>query len=514
MIFSSWPFIFLFLPLTALGFFTIPLRFRTARKLWLTLASLAFYAYWKIEYVPLIVFSILFNYAVAESLLQWRERRLAGWILFAGVGTNLLLLGYFKYANFVAQSFGWATDRAIPHFDIILPLAISFFTFTQIAYLVDVYRDQARHYSFLDYSLFVVFFPHLIAGPIIRHWEIIPQYADKDIRANREDISVGLAIFLIGLYKKMLLADGISGVANAVFGAAERGATLTWFDAWFGALAYTMQLYFDFSGYSDMAIGLARMFSIRFPFNFSSPYQADSIPEFWRRWHVTLTRFLREYFYFPLGGNRCGKVRHSLNIFLTMLASGLWHGAGWTFVAWGALHGVYLLIATLWQQFWEPRAWRRDHWLWRGAMVGVTFLAVLTGWVLFRSVTFAGAGQMLATMAGAHGLTVPFNVGEAQLGIGKMATLIGATIVPEGVAGVTYRWTIPGMLLLLGICWLLPNTQQWLRDYHPVLEKIPATRALRLRLGFTVGLVLGLPFFAVAKAFVGSQPSPFLYFNF
>jgi len=514
MIFSSWPFIFVFLPLTALGFFAIPLRFRAARKIWLTLASLVFYAYWKIEYVPLIVFSILFNYAIAEALLRFHARRAAWWILCGGVGTNLALLGYFKYANFLVQSLGLATGHASAHLDIILPLAISFFTFTQIAYLVDVYRDEARHYSFLDYSLFVVFFPHLIAGPIVRHWEIIPQYADKDIRANREDISVGLAIFLLGLYKKLLLADNISGVANAVFGAAERGGALTWFDAWFGALAYSMQLYFDFSGYSDMAIGLARMFSIRFPLNFNSPYQASSIPEFWRRWHVTLTRFLREYFYYPMGGNRCGKVRHALNIFLTMLVSGLWHGAGWTFVAWGALHGAYLLIATQWQHFWDARGWRRDHWLWRGAMVVVTFLAVLVGWVVFRAVSFEGAGRMLATMAGMHGLTVPFNVGEAQLGVGKLAALVGATIVPEGVAGMSYRWTLPGLMLLLVACWALPNTQEWLRNYQPVLEKISVTRAFRLRIGFVTGLILGLPFFAVVKAFVGSQPSPFLYFNF
>lgn len=514
MIFSSWPFILVFLPLTAIGFFAIPIQYRTARKVWLTLASVVFYGYWRLEYVPLIVFSILFNYGIAEGLLRCRRQAFGRWLLATGVGGNLLLLGYFKYANFLVQSLGWMTDRRWPVFDIVLPLAISFFTFTQIAYLVDVYRDDARHYSFLDYSLFVVFYPHLIAGPIVRHWEIIPQYAAKDIRPNRTDLSVGLAIFLVGLYKKLLLADPISGVANAVFAAADGGGALTMFDAWFGALAYSMQLYFDFSGYSDMAIGLARLFSIRFPMNFDSPYQATSISEFWRRWHITLTRFLREYLYFPLGGNRCGRVHHSLNIFLTMLASGLWHGAGWTFVAWGALHGFALVLANYWQRAVERWGWRLQHWIWRGACVGMTFLVVLLGWVLFRASSFPSAGRLFTAMFGGYGLTVPFGVGEAQLGIGRAAAAMGATIVPTSVEGLSYRWGVHGLILLCGLVWCLPNTQQWLRDYEPVLGEVRSGGARRLRLGFISGVLLGIPLFSVIRVFLRSQPSLFLYFNF
>ena len=319
MIFSSWQFILVFLPLALLVYQLIPQGRTVWRKLWLTAASFIFYGYWDIDYIPLLVFSILFNYGIAEWMFRKHGRRRTGWILVLGVAVNLGLLGYYKYADFLIRSFNAVTRAEIGLLELILPLAISFFTFTQIAYLVDVYRDQAKHYSFLDYSLFVVFFPHLIAGPIVRHWEIIPQYSPKMVRFNREDFSVGLAIFLIGLYKKLLLADPVSQVADSVFGAANSGAVLTWFDAWLGTLAYTLQIYFDFSGYSDMAIGLARMFSIKFPVNFNSPYKAGSIAEFWRRWHITLMRFFREYLYIPLGGNRCGKTRHYANILAVFL---------------------------------------------------------------------------------------------------------------------------------------------------------------------------------------------------
>src|SRR5580765_2542721 len=334
MLFSSANFIFLFLPVTLVVFFLIPTEPAWPRKVWLLAASLFFYGYWKIAYVPLLLASIGGNYAVAELITRHRHHRAATVVFVIGIALNLGLLAYFKYMNFLLQVVSAVAQHQLPHLRIILPLAISFFTFTQIGYLVDVYRNQSLHYRFLDYAFFVVFFPHLIAGPIVRHWEIIPQFAERTLKVNLADMSVGLALFFIGLYKKVLLADPLSGYVAAVYGAATKGLTLTWFDGWFGTLAFALQIYFDFSGYSDMAIGLARLFGIKFPINFDSPYQAASVNEFWSRWHITLTRFLREYLYFPLGGNRCGPVRHALNILVTMFLSGLWHGAGWTYVIW------------------------------------------------------------------------------------------------------------------------------------------------------------------------------------
>ena len=515
MIFSSWQFIFVFLPAALAGFFLLPPRFRAARKVWLLLASFVFYGFWKLEYVPLMALSIGFNYAVSETLVRWRGRRGRDGLVVVGVAANLLLLGAYKYANFVAQIFGLITHRDLGHFQILLPLAISFFTFTQIAYVVDVYRDESRHHRFLDYALFVVLFPHLIAGPIVRHWEIIPQFADRDLRPDRTDLGVGVALFLMGLFKKVLLADAVAGPANAIFGLAATGGTVTCFDAWFGTLAYALQIYFDFSGYSDMAIGLARLFSIRFPMNFFSPYQAGSITEFWSRWHITLTRFLREYVYFPLGGNRCSPWRHTRNILVTMLLSGLWHGAGWTFVVWGGLHGVCLVVAHQWKQLRERCGWAWDrHRLYRAATMSLTFLVVILGWVLFRANDFPTAGRMFASLFGLHGFTVPFGVGEAQLGLGRVASVLGAVIVNTPVPGVSYRFLIHAIVVLLAVVWFAPNSQQWLAAYAPILEKIPSPSRWSLRLNPAVGFGFGVGFFLVVRSFFASPATPFLYFNF
>jgi D-alanyl-lipoteichoic acid acyltransferase DltB (MBOAT superfamily) len=516
MIFSSWQFILVFLPLALGGFFAIPARLLIARKLWLTAASLAFYGYWKLDYLPLIGLSVVFNYSVAEAMFRWHGRFASRWILTGGVGVNLLVLGYFKYADFFIGTVNAVSRLELQTLHLVLPLAISFFTFTQIAYLVDVYRDQARHYSFLDYTLFVVLFPHLISGPIVRHWEIIPQFASRVILFSMADLSTGLSIFLIGLYKKLLLADPVAGVANSVFDAAHQGITLTWFDSWLGTTAYALQIYFDFSGYSDMAIGLARMFSITFPCNFDSPYKSASIADFWHRWHITLTRFLREYLYFPLGGNRCSLLRQIFNILVVMLASGLWHGAGWTFVLWGGLHGSFLVIHNLWKTGIRRLGWQPVHWTYRLGATALTFVAVLVGWVLFRCSSINVAGSILGSMGGLHGFTVPFNIGEARLGLGKLFSHVGATIVhpSSGIAGLSYEWSIHGIALLLCIVWFLPNTQQLLAGLNPILEDVRQPARWQLRLNFTGGLLLGIPAVMVILSLLGSQPSPFLYFNF
>ena len=513
MLFSSWQFIFLFLPVAAAVFFLIPAQPAWPRKIWLLLASLFFYGYWKIEYIPLLLFSICLNYTVAEFITRHRHHPAARAAIISGVCLNLLLLGYYKYTNFILQCLGRVSHHDFGRFDIILPLAISFFTFTQIGYIVDVYRNQSLHYRFLDYALFVVFFPHLIAGPIVRHWEIIPQFAGRTLKANLADTSTGLALFLVGLYKKMFLADPLSPFVATVYGAAATEAPLTCFDAWLGTLAFAMQIYFDFSGYSDMAIGLARLFGIRFPINFDSPYQAASINEFWTRWHITLTRFLREYLYFPLGGNRCGPWRHALNIMTTMLLSGLWHGAGWTFVIWGGLHGFYLVVAHRWQHFVQTRGWRLDYRWYRFLAVSLTFLVVLVAWVFFRAPTIRVAGSVLGSMVGQHGLTMSDAATNPQKFPGLWWSKLGVHFVP-GTFDADYTPLIKLLVVVLVIAFCLPNAQQLLATYSPALEKPARSGWFRIRLNWMSGLVLGGTFFWIVRRFYVAAPSPFLYFNF
>ncbi|MDB6029272.1 MAG: rane bound O-acyl transferase family protein [Verrucomicrobiales bacterium] len=513
MLFSSWQFIFVFLPATLLIFFLIPARLRVVRKIWLTAASFAFYGYWKVEYLPLLIFSILGNYGIAEGIIRSHNRKTSHGLLFIGVATNLLLLGYFKYTKFILEILGRLPTEESQKFDIILPLAISFFTFTQIAYLVDVHRDQSKHYSFLDYALFVVFFPHLIAGPIVRHWEIIPQYAEKELRPNRGDLGTGLSLFMLGLFKKVLIADTISEYADKMYSAAAAGGSITCIDGWLGTLSFALQIYFDFSGYSDMAIGLARMFGIKFPRNFNSPYQAASLAEFWQRWHMTLSRFLREYVYFPLGGNRVGKFRHVFNVLTTMLLSGLWHGAGWTFVIWGAIHGSILVIIHAWQRLQARLGWELKHWTIRSVCIVATFMIVLFTWVFFRAPNIDTAKRVLASMTGANGFTVPDKVGDAKFGIRETLKAVGFTVVPAPLALSSYRDQVRLLLLLVFIVWLAPNTHQLLASYTPTLEDTSLGR-LRITLNLGTGLVFGAFFFYVVRTYFTAAPSPFLYFNF
>jgi len=336
MLFNSYPFLLGFLPVTLIGFFAIGRVSRPGAAAWLTLASLVFYGWWSPAYVALLLASIAFNYTLGARIARARARdepALARRLLIAAVTIDLATLGYFKYANFFLDTLTTVSGITLPAARVILPLGISFFTFTQIAFLVDAYRGIAREYNPIHFALFVTYFPHLIAGPILHHKEMMPQFARPRIYVpHAGNLAVGATIFAIGLFKKTVLADRIAPFVAPVFdGAAATPPTLL--VAWGGALAYTFQLYFDFSGYSDMAIGLSRLFGVQLPLNFASPYKSRSIIEFWRRWHMTLSRFLRDYVYFALGGNRRGRLRRYVNLFLTMLLGGLWHGAGWTFVA-------------------------------------------------------------------------------------------------------------------------------------------------------------------------------------
>ncbi|MEK9969179.1 MAG: MBOAT family protein [Ferrovibrio sp.] len=407
MIFSSAIFVYCFLPATLLGFYILSRRAGIlAATLWLIAASLVFYANWKAEHLSLLIASTLGNFLVGRGMQAWpRQARL---LLATGIAGNLGLLGYYKYAFFLCSQVLALTSPFCDDLAADLPLAISFYTFTQIAFLVDVWRRNIVELSLTRYGLFVTFFPHLIAGPIVHYQSLAPQFANGRLfRLTAETLAIGGAIFTIGLFKKVVLADRFGVVASPIFAIADGTGTLSTPAAWIGAAAYSLQIYFDFSGYSDMAIGLARMFGITFPENFNSPYRATSLIDFWRRWHMTLSRFLRDYLYIPLGGNRHGPWRRYVNLMITMLLGGLWHGANWTFLVWGGLHGLGLIANNLWR-----RLYRRSNdpgRLYQGACWLATLLFVMLCWICFRAGSLDTAVKFYAAMVGLNpaGGTLP-----------------------------------------------------------------------------------------------------------
>ncbi|OHB32718.1 MAG: acetyltransferase [Desulfuromonadaceae bacterium GWC2_58_13] len=423
MLFNSYVYILAFLPLTALVFFTLTrFRFLLAGKAWLVGASLFFYAWWNPLYLPLIVASMLGNYTIGTMLAQSRMGKgrrlspsLAGKILALGILLNLALLGYYKYADFFLKNVNSLAGADLPLLHLVLPLAISFFTFQQIAYLVDSYRGETEEYDFINYCLFVAFFPQLIAGPIVHHKEVMPQFArPRNALVNWRNIATGISVFSIGLFKKVIIADTFAIWASAGF---DQAPVLPFFEAWATSLSYTFQLYFDFSGYTDMAIGSALLFNIRLPINFNSPYKAVNIQDFWRRWHMTLSRWLRDYLYLPLGGNRKGEGRTYLNLFLTFLLGGLWHGAGWTFVLWGAMHGAGTAI----HKFWQHLGLRLP----RAAAWAVTFLFVHCSWVFFRATNFEDALKVFRGMAGLSGIVLPKSLASMVPGLQEFGISFG-----------------------------------------------------------------------------------------
>jgi D-alanyl-lipoteichoic acid acyltransferase DltB (MBOAT superfamily) len=502
MLFNSTEFIFAFVPVTVIIFFLLT-RNWTARAgiAWLSLASLFFYGWWDIRYIPLLCASIVANFLVSRWILHSRllSARFPRGFLVVGLAMNLMLLGFFKYTNFFISNLNETTGLGLFNPQIVLPLGISFFTFTQIAYLVDVSRGEAKEYNFLNYVLFVTFFPHLIAGPIIHHKEMMPQFANPGVGwVSSAVFSSGLVFFLIGLAKKTVLADSLSAFARPVFEGAAAGVEVTLFEAWTGLLAYTFQIYFDFSGYSDMAVGGALLFGIKLPLNFNSPYKAESIIEFWRRWHMTLSRFLRDYIYVPLGGNRKGRVRRYVNLLLTMLLGGLWHGAGWTYVIWGALHGCYLLVNHAWHAILSERGYdsrsQRSR-LFHLASLLLTFLAVSIAWVFFRSDNVATALVILKGMIGLNGIVLPSQFLEWVPALQRFVTP-AETVELLGNGTVIGTFEVLELLLLsFVLCWCFPPTQQ-----------------LSLRQQ-ALALVVGLPFTVQAVLF-SHAPSEFIYFQF
>ncbi|MEK0449213.1 MAG: hypothetical protein RL088_1481, partial [Verrucomicrobiota bacterium] len=478
LLFNSYEFLFIFLPVTLAIFFALGAKGLTrAATAWLAVASVAFYGYWNPVHVPLILASIGINYLLGEKIRQTQSRAL----LWAGVCGNLLLLGVCKYRGFVVENVNLllGTDWPVP--PQVLPLGVSFFTFTQIAFLVDAYRRSTSHYPGVRYGLFVLFFPHLIAGPIVHHNQLIPQLGNRSIfRFQSGPFAVGLTLFTIGFAKKVIVADTLSAWVRPIFDSAATGTVPGMVAAWVAALGYTLQLYFDFSGYSDMALGLARMFNVKFPANFNSPYKARSIIDFWRRWHITLSAFLRDYLYFPLGGSRCGKARHYFNLFLTMLLGGIWHGAGWTFVIWGAWHGALLCINHVWRGI---RGDRKPGTLENVAAGALTFACVIIGWVFFRASSVDAALNLLKGMSG-----------------GFVASDFSEYLRPS-------VW----IAALLGIVWLAPNSQELMARHEPALHDV---QPRRLSWQPSAIWALGLAALFALTVLHLSRVSEFIYFQF
>jgi alginate O-acetyltransferase complex protein AlgI len=512
MLFNSFTFIFLYLPAVWLGFRLLGARDPASQRLWLVLASLVFYGYWDARFLGLLLGSIGFNYAAGSLLLTKRPAlgaALRKATLAVAVVANLALLGYFKYSNFFLDNADRVLGAAWRIPDLILPLGISFFTFTQITYLVDAHRGLTADRDLVSYALFVTFFPHLIAGPILHHKEMLPQF--KNLAATRGDsqyVALGLFFFAVGLFKKVIVADTLATLSSPVFAGAER-TPVGFLDAWTGTLAYTLQLYYDFSGYSDMAVGLGLLFGIRLPFNFDSPYKAGSIIEFWRRWHISLSGFLRDYVYVPLGGNRRGEARRYVNIMLTMLIGGLWHGAGWTFVAWGGAHGALLLVNHGYRAL--RGSGRAAAAVWSRPL---TLLCVALAWVLFRSKDLATAGRMFRGLVGLTGVTAASHVGGAA----------GHVLLYELL---TDLWTRvePGILVAAALLAAYLATG-WLRNTQEMAlgsaygRMVWTSRSADPSPLVATGLTTGHVVLAVAAlclsviGLVSSPPSEFLYFQF
>lgn len=460
------------------------------------------------KYLPLLIISILFNFTIGFLLIHLKKNSRKHedliYILWIGLIGDLLILGYYKYISFAIINLE-GIGLSIPVPDIILPLGISFFTFTQIAFLVDTYRGLVKKVDLLSYTQFVTFFPHLIAGPIYHHTDIIPQFGDnRKYLVNWENINLGIFFFFFGLAKKVIIADTLATIATPIFSAVADGGTPMLFEAWIGALAYSLQLYFDFSGYSDMAIGIALLFNIRFPLNFFSPYKVTSIIDFWRCWHITLSNWLRDYLYIPLGGNRYGFPVQMRSIIITFLLGGLWHGAGWTFIIWGGFHGVCLICNHIWR---KTGIVLNTYICW-----AITFLTVVIGWVFFRADSVKSALVMLKGMFGGYGVSIPQSLPDFGLfihsGLINVAPVKGNSALLIVGAG-------------LAISLLLPNLYEMTEGYHTVLvndkqSSIKIIEPFKTRILYQQSMVWAIivGFVAVIAIISMQTDSEFLYFRF
>jgi alginate O-acetyltransferase complex protein AlgI len=490
MLFNSPQFIFFFLPVTFIVYTLLDRRgLGFAARLWLVASSIFFYGWWNIAYLPLLVGSVLVNFGIGTQLNSATTRHKHAYrkaLLAAGIAANLALLAYFKYADFLIGNLNTLVDSDYSLPKIVLPLAISFFTFQQIAYLVDNYHTEAREQSFVNYALFISFFPQLIAGPIVHHKEMMPQFGFRPGMQQRyRNISLGLFIFSIGLFKKAILADTFAQWATLGF---DEKSTLGFLEAWITSFSYTFQLYFDFSGYTDMAIGAALLFNIKLPINFNSPYKALTIQDFWRRWHITLSRFLRDYLYIPLGGNRYSQWRTCINLMITFILGGLWHGAGWMFVCWGALHGAALVIHRLWQKLGYKLP----------TVLGwaLTFNFVNFAWIFFRAKDMGDALKVIQAMLSVSPGPIVgqlFQLRDALLQARPLDLLIPAKII---LAPASITWLVAGLVIVL----LFRNSCE--REYGETHVRALAP--------------IGYAFVAcaAAAATLMTTYSEFIYFNF
>jgi len=482
MLFNSFEFIFFFLPFVYIIYFTLNSRHHIiSAKLFLIGASLFFYGWWNIIYLPILFGSILINYYIGRLIHILKNTNQSRLVMLTGISANVLLLGYFKYTDFLITNINSVLDVEISLRDIALPLAISFFTFQQIAYLVDSYRGETKEYNFLNYTLFISFFPQLIAGPIVHHKEMIPQFLQGHNRVrDYRNSSIGLFIFFLGLFKKVVLADTFAFWANSGFADSE---SLSFVESWITSLSYTFQIYFDFSGYTDMAIGAALLFNIKLPINFNSPYKARNIQDFWRRWHITLSRFLRDYIYIPLGGNRNGYYTTYLNLGITFFLGGLWHGASWTFVIWGLLHGSALIFYNIWSRLGIKLNFI-IAWI-------LTFNFINVTWIFFRSENFTQAIDVLTAMFGIKPFTIHFYLEQ------KLAFLhsLGVEFRMWSVIEESKKFVLFFIVALVVIG--LKNSMQLMSDFKPNIKYGIMTLFLMLL------SLLNL-----------TQFSDFLYFNF
>lgn len=391
MLFHSQAFLLVFLPLVLILYYALAAR--VAAREWLVIfASAVFYAWWDVRFLPLLAGEVAVGWLLAEAYFRTGKR----WLLTFGIVATLSLLGIFKYLDFFAGALMWLIGHPVPASGIVLPIGISFFTFQIVSYFIDAGRGEAPRYGFRRYALVILLFPHLIAGPIVRHVELVPQFDADPRRAGlAERLSRGIALFLVGFLTKILLADKLAPYVDRYFleAAASRPPLL---DAWAGALGFALQIFFDFAAYSEMAMGLALMLGLKFPLNFAMPYRATSLREFWRRWHMSLSRFLRDYLYIPLGGSRAGFGRFAMATMMTMGLCGLWHGAGWPFIVWGLVHGVGLVVCRAWQSRGVPLP---DLAGW-----ALTFVFAVAAFVPFRAPDLTTTLNMLAGMSGAGGI--------------------------------------------------------------------------------------------------------------
>lgn len=503
-LFNSFEFLLLFLPVALCAYYALA-RLGHAWALGsLVLASVVFYGFWNPRDVPILLGSIAINYALSTQLGSRKGKT----VLIASIAANLALLLFFKWRIAEAGAGLSGTVQTIGLRDTLLPLGISFFTFTQIAYLVDVHRAKAKPTGPLQYLLFVTYFPHLMAGPLLYHGQVMPQFADRrTFTPDWDRFGLGLSIFAFGLFKKVGLADSVAPYGDTLFAAAASGTQLSFFEAWLAALAYGLQLYFDFSGYSDMAIGLSHLFGIRLPINFNSPYQAASLIDFWRRWHMSLSRFLRDYVYIPLGGSRNGPLLTSAALVATMVLGGVWHGLGWTFLLWGGLHGLLLAINHFWVRFRKSgdasRASAAPHRLAHRSAMLATFAVVTLLWVPFRADSLGTTWRMLSSMAGLHGISLPQR--WSAWFDGATGPLLFDGVLPAGLIDARNAAILLTALTLL--VWFAPNTMQIFSSSNAA-DRSSTAHTFSWRRALLAGAMLG------AGVLLMGQPRTFLYFTF